>query len=355
MRAIPTKHIKAGSVLAENLYTSEGRILVKRGVELTPQLMEKIETNKIFTVYIESKHSDVEVNRLLEQSFRVKGMLIIRNLFETASKDESILGIHEALRLYAEDVLYELRSYQKLPIEYVDIKNVDAYIYSSALNAALLSALIAWDLGYNNDLVKEIFLGAIYHDIGIALLPKDVINKTTALTTEEKMMILNHPKIGHDYLKDKSFISAYIKAITLQHHEHIDGSGYPKRLKEVDINRIAQIVGIADIYDAMTSDRPYKRAVVPKVAIEYIVAVKGKKFIKEVAEAFIARIAPYPRGTLVKLSNDEVAVVEELNENWPLRPVIRVIYKKGIHYDYETLDLMQHQNILIEDVVYDNI
>lgn len=355
MRAIPTQNVVEGSVLGENLYTSEGKILIKKGTNLTPSLVEKIETNQIFTVYIDDIHSDIEVNRLLDQAFRVRGSLFIKTLFETAAKGESIFDIHHKLITYAEDVLYEIRSYKKIQIEYIDIKNVKSYIYSSALNVALISALISWELGYGSDIVKQIFLGAIYHDIGIALIPKHIISKSTELTLEEKRMILMHPKTGHDFLKEQPYISAYVKSIVLQHHEHIDGSGYPNRKTEENINRIAQIIGIADIYDAMTSDRPYRRAVSPKEAIEYIVAIKGKVFFKDIAEAFIGRIAPYPRGTHVILSDGRTAVVEEINDRWPLRPIIKVINKSDEGYDYEYIELMRRQNLLISNVTYEHI
>lgn len=355
MRAIPTNYVVEGSILGENLYTADGRVLATKGTSLTDSIIKKIENNKIFTVYIDDVHCKTEVNRLLDQSFRVKGAMLIKEIFDSAAKGENIFDLHNQLLKYAEDVLYEIRSYHKVQIEYVDIKNIDNYLYSSAINVALISSLIGWQLGYGSDLVKQIFLGAIYHDIGIALLPKDIINKTTPLTMDEKRMILMHPKIGHDYLKQQDFISAYVKSIVIQHHEHTDGSGYPNRSQENQINKYAQIVGIADIYDAMTSDRPYRRAVCPKEAIEYIHANKGKIYFKDVAEAFIERIAPYPRGTLVRLSDGSPAVVEELNDKWPLRPVVKLIYKTNIGYRYEIIKLMKRQNLLIEDVIYDHI
>ncbi|MBN2797169.1 MAG: HD-GYP domain-containing protein [Clostridia bacterium] len=355
MRAIPTSYIVEGSILAENLYTVDGRVLIKKGTVLNDNLKIKIETNRIFTVYIEDIHCKTEVNRLLDQGFRVKGALIVKELFDAAKKNEDIFDQHNALIKYAEDVLYEIRSYQKVQIEYVDIKNIDNYLYSSAINVAILSALIGWQLGLGSDAVKQLFLGAIYHDIGIALVPKNIIYKTEPLTLEEKKHILLHPLHGYNFLKDKNYISAYVKKIVLQHHEHIDGSGYPSQNTKDEIDKMSQIVGLADIYDAMTSDRPYRRATSPKEAIEYIHANKGKIFFLDVAEAFIDRITPYPRGTVVKMSNGMPAVVEKINDKWPLRPIIKLIYKTTSGYYYETIELMKRQNLLIEEVIYDTI
>ncbi|MBN2797167.1 MAG: HD-GYP domain-containing protein [Clostridia bacterium] len=355
MRAIPIQFVQPNSHLGEDLYTAEGKILLRMGTLLTENLITKIKNNKIFTVYIIDIHSDIQVNRLLEQSFRAKGTMLIKAIFDDAASGSSILDHHYELSTYADDVLYELKSYQQQTLEYVDVKNVNAYLYSSALNIALISSLIAWHLGYNDEMVKHIFIGAIYHDIGIALLPPRIIYKDTTLTTEEKMMIINHPSIGYKYVKERSFLSAYTKTIVYQHHECLDGTGYPQRIKGNEVHPIAQIVGVADVYDAMTSDRPYKRAVPPNEALEYIIGVAGTKFDSSIVDAFIKMIAPYPRGSIVRLSNGSVGVVETLNKDFPLRPVLNVITKEGDSYHYESLNLIKHPNLVITETVYDLI
>jgi len=354
MRAIPTAYVVENSILGENLYNSSGNILVKKGTTLTAKLLKQIEVNKVYTLYIDDPHSDYEVFRLLEQSLRVKGALLMKELFALANEHKSILDVHNRLESYVNDVLYELKSFKRKTIEHIDIKNVDNYIYSSSINVALLSALIAWDLNYSDDMVKQIFIGALYHDIGIALLPSDVINKSGELSIDEKMMILNHPNKGHNYLKDKTFLSAYVKQIALHHHECLDGSGYPNRIKDDDISFISQIVGVADIYDAMTSDRPYKRAVPPYEALEYILGT-GSKFDPKVINAFIKRITPYPCGSIVKLSNGKFAVVDEISEDVPLRPIVRIINKVGDGYEYQRIDLRVNNSIVIENISYDKI
>lgn len=354
MRAIPIKYVKPGSILGESLYTAKGNALVKKGAKLTEKLLTSIESNKIFTIYIKDIHSDVEVNRLLEQSFRVKGVMLIKDLFTLASTHRSINDCHDKLLAYSNDVLYELKSSRHHAIEYVDVKNVDAYMYSSAINVALLSALIAWDLEYNDDMVKQIFLGAIYHDIGIALLSGDIVNKVGSLSRDEKLQILNHPNGGYNFIKDKTFLSAYIKQITLHHHECLDGSGYPNRTKGDGISFIAQIVGVADIYDAITSDRPYKRAAPPSEALEYILGT-ASKYHPKIIDAFIKRINPYPRGSIVKLSDGSVAVVDEVEAAMPLRPQIRIITKVDDGYDYKHIDLKNHNNLVIENIVYEMV
>ena len=353
MRAIPTNYIKDGAILGEDLFTAKGIILLRKGTKLNSTIVKKINDHKIFTVYINDEHSDSEVNRLISQSYRVQGTQIIKELFDAATQSKGILSAHNKLSALADDILYELSTVKDYQIEYTDIKNVDIYVYSSALNVAVMAALLAWDLQQNNEMVKQIFLGAIYHDIGIAMLPENVINKSTELTIEEKMMIIKHPIAGHTFLKDKAFLSAYIKVITLQHHEHIDGSGYPNRVKGEDINCFAQIVGIVDVYDAMTSDRPYKKGTTSKEAIEYIMGAAGTHFDFNIASAFMKRINPYPKGSLVELSDGRNAVIDFVQNDLPLRPVIKIISRDGDSFRYETVDLRIEPSIIINDIIHE--
>lgn len=355
MRALPIQYVKENSILAEDLYNVQGRILIKKETLLTQKILKKIEANNVFTIYVKDVHNTIEVPRLVEQSLRINAILIIKSIFEAAKSQQSIFDLHNQLRNIADDILYEIRSYHKRPIEHIDIKNVDNYIYSSSLNTAVLSALIAWELGYASDLVKEIFLGAVYHDIGIALIDSNIINKKTALTLEEKMEIIMHPKKGYEYLKDKTFTSAYIKTIVLQHHEAFDGSGYPLRSKGNEINSIAQIVGVADIYDAMTSDRPYKRASKPKDAIEFILANSRSKFDENIVEAFNKKVTPFPPGALVELDDGRIATVDKINSDRPLEPQIRIITRTKDTYHYEAVNLSETHDITIKDITYETI
>lgn len=353
MRAIPTKYVEEGCILGENLYTKDGQVLVKKGASLTQKLLDKITKNSIFTVYVEDVHSDHEVNRLIDQALRIKGTMIIKSLFTKAKENETIHDLHYTLSHYADDVLYELKSFKRQNIEYIDVKNVETYIYSSSLNVALIASLIGWDLGYNDDMVKQIFLGAVYHDIGIALIPDSVVNKQEALSKDEKLMIINHPNRGHTFIKEKTYLSAYIKQIVLQHHECINGSGYPFRIKGESVSKLAQIVSIADIYDALTSDRPYKRAVPPNEALEYIMG-SSTKYDQSIINAFIKRITPYPIGSHVVLSNDEIAVIDEINNDFPLRPKVRII-KKNTEIEYIPVDLMKESAITIKSISFEMI
>lgn len=366
MRLVPTKYIPQDGILAETLFTVDGQILVKDGTILTPSLIEKINQNSIYMVYVQDQHSIGEITRLIEPRVRQKGHLIIKRIFDAASHNksdgthdpQSIFELMDDLKQLMDDVIYDIAGVKDRQLEYIDIKNVNSYLYSSALNVAILSILIGWEIGLNGDPIKQLFYGAIFHDIGLSFLPKEVLYKTEPLTMADKGLIINHPKTGHNYLKSHNFLSAYVKAIALQHHEHIDGTGYPLRAKDGEIHKLAQIVGIADIFDAMTSDRPYRAALPASEAIEFLMGSAGRHFDLSIVTAFVKKVNPYPINTLVKLSNGEIAVVEEVDSQFPLRPKLRIIHEAGLspngkmQYRYEPIDLRKMRTLTILGIHY---
>lgn len=360
MRIVPTEHIPHEAILADTLYTLDGRVLLKAGAKLTPKIIEKINANSIFTVYIHDEHSDFEINRMVDPHLRHQGMMLVKSIFEAAGhrdtqgewKPLSIFEYLDDLNKLVDDVLYDLSSAKDAQLEYIDIKNVDNYLYSSAFNTAILSVLIGWEAGLGNEMIRHLFIGALFHDIGMAIMDPAITYKRGALTKEDKMEIIMHPKKGHAYLKEHAFLSAYVKAIAFQHHEHLDGTGYPTRMSGENIHQLSQIVGIADIYDAMTSDRPYRRALSPKEAVEYIMGGAGRHYDLNLVNIFVKKINPYPTGSLVKLSDGRIAVVDSVPKGHPLRPDIRIISGTKGNYQYEFVSLRENRTLMIDKLHY---
>lgn len=358
MRIVPTELIPEDAILADTLYTLDGRVLLKEGAKLTARMIEKINSNSIFTVYIHGEHSDNEINKLVDPHLRHQGMMLIRDIFNAAGhrdtqgewKPQSIFEYVDGLNKLTDDVIYDLSSAKDAQLEYIDIKNVDNYLFSSAFNTAVLSVLIGWEAGLGNEMIRQLFVGAIFHDIGMAILDPAITYKHGELTQEEKLAVLMHPKKGHAYLKEHAFLSAYVKAIALQHHEHLDGTGYPNRANKETIHHLSQIVGIADIYDAMTSDRPYRRALTATEAIEFIMGGAGRHYDMDLVNIFVKKINPYPTGSLVKLNTGQVAVVDHVPKGFPLRPDIRIISGEKGAYEYTPISLRQNNNITISEL-----
>ena len=156
-------------------------------------------------------------------------------------------------------------------------------------------------------------------------------------------MLFRSPELSRQLLNDNTLANAFVKNIVLKHHERMNGSGYPMGLKSSEIDKYTKIVMIADVYDAMTSDRPYRKAYTPNEALEYIMG-PSNLFDPDSAYAFSRYILPYPPGELVELSGGSTALVIGTNEHMPLRPVVRVIM--GVNRN-EVIDLKERRNIVI--------
>lgn len=360
MRIVPTKCIPNDAVLAEPLYTDSGMVLIKEGTQLTPRLAERINQSNIYSVYIKDQHSTGEMDRLVNPLLRQRGHNIVKRIFNAAGNTKpdgtpaplTIMDMMPELSRLMDDIIYEMTGFKEKQLEYIDIKNTNSYLYSSAINVALISVLIGWELGLNTDMINELFMGGIFHDIGMAMLPPEIVYKKEPLVLEEKRHILHHPTKGYDYLKDKSFLSSYVRAVTFGHHEHVDGTGYPNRKSGEEIHLLTQIIGIADIYDAMTSDRPYRQAMPANEALEYIMSVAGTHYSMDIVKAFIKKINPFPVGSLVKLGDGQIAVVRNVPAEMPLRPQISIIKGKNVGFEYEDINLMESHTLTILGIHY---
>ncbi|MBN2898320.1 MAG: HD domain-containing protein, partial [Clostridia bacterium] len=189
---------------------------------------------------------------------------------------------------------------------------------------------------------------------GKAFIPSEVLSKQGTLSETEIDIMRAHPQMGYDYLKDSYGLDATSKVVALQHHEKVDGTGYPQHAEGNQIHKYARIVALANVYDSMTSDTPYSKAMPPNEALEYIMATAGSHFDFDLTNIFVRKIIPYPEGTIVSLSNGKIAIIETVVSDYPLRPVVK-IFKPGVPVDeFESLDLMKATNITITGVRYED-
>jgi HD-GYP domain-containing protein (c-di-GMP phosphodiesterase class II) len=232
---------------------------------------------------------------------------------------------------------------------------MDNYTYQHSVNVAVLSLVLGVQLQLNQHELYTLCMGALIHDIGKVLIPKDIILKPGPLTEEEFKTIKEHTTKGYDYLRGCLEISAPSRIVALQHHEKVNGNGYPDNIKNKSINRFARIVAIADVYDALTSDRPYRKAMSPSDAVEYIFAHGDTQFDYEMVKAFSKAVVPYPPGTLVKLSTGDIGVVTTILPNFALRPQVKILKKGSRRNSQEigvTVSLISHLDIVIQNIEF---
>jgi putative nucleotidyltransferase with HDIG domain len=205
------------------------------------------------------------------------------------------------------------------------LKKRDARIASHCLNTSILALAFAQYLGEPFDEMEAIGLGALLHDIGLAKTPRFIVDKKTPLEPAERALMEQHVETGEAMLFATKRVSPKALRIILQHHERIDGSGYPKHLKGAQIDRGALIVGLADVYDALTSEQPWRPAELPQKALTTMRAQLAEQFGLELVESFIRCLGIYPIGSLVRLSTGALAVVLSSDLETRLKPMVMLV------------------------------
>lgn len=225
-------------------------------------------------------------------------------------------------------------------ISIVRLKNKDNYTYMHSVAVCALMISLSKTLGFDDEFRKKAGMAGLLHDVGKMFIPTEVLNKPGKLTDEEFEIVKNHPMQGWELLNTCSNISSETLDVCLHHHEKYDGSGYPSHLKEDDISIIVKMATVCDIYDAITSDRPYKKGWEPTVSIKNMSQWTGH-FDPRIFRAFVSSIGIYPVGSIVKLSNGKVGVVIEKCETNLLTPKVKVFFslKSNMRITPEIIDL----------------
>ncbi|MGR9036387.1 MAG: HD-GYP domain-containing protein [Gammaproteobacteria bacterium] len=205
------------------------------------------------------------------------------------------------------------------------LKNKDEYTSQHSLNVCVLSIVLARHLNFSEKNLNYVGLCGLMHDMGKMLVPNEILNKPGNLKPEELQIMQSHAELGHDLLKSSDGMHPLAVETAYTHHEHLDGKGYPRKLSQGSISLSTRIVSVADIYDAMTSDRVYQKGRTHLEVTGIMTKLAGTQLDPLLVIKFIESLGVYPPGCLVELTNGAIAIVVEVNEVWKLRPKIVII------------------------------
>jgi putative nucleotidyltransferase with HDIG domain len=236
-------------------------------------------------------------------------------VFSYAEIDESAAAITESLLRNA-DALVSL----------AQVKGNETYLIDHSVNVAILAAALAGAMGYEGDTMLEVALGGLLHDIGMCWVPEKIFAKQGTLSDAEFSIVKRHPEYGVEIVKNQKAISDRVKKIIGQHHERMNGSGYPVGISGNRVDYFALIAGTVDVYHALTSERPYGRAFTPQQALSAVYHGMDKEFPKAVTEHFVKVIGIYPVGSFVVLASGEKGIVTRINRDGILVPDIVVLF-----------------------------
>jgi HD-GYP domain-containing protein (c-di-GMP phosphodiesterase class II) len=205
------------------------------------------------------------------------------------------------------------------------IREKDVYRYNHAINSCALAATFCRHMGFSRNEIQDISLGALMLDIGIIMLPESLINSKDSLSPESFELVRNHVNLGIELINNTADIPSIVRDMILTHHERINGEGYPNKLKGNHIPICGRIAAIVDCYDAMISNRPYKKRISPTEALCAMYKWRNIDFQEELIEQFIQCIGTYPTGSMVELSSGQVGIVMSQNRVRRLYPKVLVI------------------------------
>lgn len=206
------------------------------------------------------------------------------------------------------------------------LRRFDDYTYTHSLNVSVLAISTGKSLGLSDEDLRVLGLGTMFHDLGKTHIPGNILNKPGKLTDEEFAIMRNHPALSGQIIEEQNLkVDDLVYKIARNHHERIDGSGYPDQLKGDDIPYLVTICALSDVYDALTSDRVYHKGRAPYAALKVIYSLRGSHFQAEWVDRFVQSVGIYPPGTVVLLNSDQVAVVMDVNQTALQAPLIKLI------------------------------
>jgi HD-GYP domain-containing protein (c-di-GMP phosphodiesterase class II) len=371
LRIVPIYQAKPGMRLGRSVHDQNGRLLIAAGVTLNERFLGLLEQQGYTALYIADRLGDVELPELVSLSTKQEVIRSITEFMEIEALHARRLSLSMAsghprpftgrnilskaryevslnMIRAAELLVSEIMSQREVLIGMVDIKSLHDYSFGHSVQVALNALVVGRILGYNRRELRDLGTGVLLHDIGKTAIPASLWMKPDDLTIEEFARMREHPQAGFEILRQTA-LGLMPAHTAYQHHERWDGSGYPRGIAGEKIIAYARVAAVCDVFDAMTSDRPYKQALHPVEALSFIVANSGILFDQRIVEAFSRIVAPFPVATAVILSTNETAVVKRLNSQALDRPV--VVVTKDPHGDYysnpRTIDLELHPEMRI--------
>jgi|LSQX01.1.fsa_nt_gb HD-GYP domain-containing protein (c-di-GMP phosphodiesterase class II) len=358
MRLIPLWALRPGMKVARRVYDSKGFLLLNVGVTLEREYIQSLKRIGIRAIYVEDPLiPDVDIEDVILEETRQKALKLVRDMMSTIKEASEqnptkFINFNREFSKVLDDIISQLLVNRNLTVNLADIRSTDDYTFAHSVNVAVLSLITAISMGLSKRDLINLGLGSFLHDLGKTLLPLSILNKAGSLTREEMLEMMKHPSNGYEMVRKQLFINGATAAIVQQHHERINGSGYPQGLTGDEIELYPKICAVADVYDALVSDRPYRPAYPPHKALE-LLEVENEGFDLTVLQHFYQHIAAYPIGTVVALNDGRVGVVVHNTVGYPTRPKVRVLWLAENFEPVEPaeVDLVEILSLVVDRVI----
>lgn len=329
LRVVPVTLELQGEILARPIVNASGQVLLAAGVELTRPLIESLLVHGVTRVAVRDwLLDDVEIDDAICEETRARATRHIARVMRMAAAGQP--ADIKQLEVSVRAIVSELGASENVWLSLSALRYHDDYTSVHSVNVCILSVLMAMELGYQRAELVELGLGAMLHDLGKIRIPREILGKQGPLKGEEWKKVQAHPWEGYNLLVRHVGVSYVAAHAALDHHERWNGTGYPRGLEGKVIPLIGRIVAIADVYDAITTDRAYRRRIPSHLALQHLLAKVGVLYDSRLVESFCRRVVPYPVGTVVRLDTGVLAVVVAHNPRDGWRPRVRVLSDPGL-------------------------
>ncbi len=347
MRKIPVEKLQIGMIIGKAVWTGDGTMLYAPGTVIEANHLKQILDAGIKFVEVKGRESAAGEEHELTKSEVTR---VVQAIF----KDVTLTSPLEpgTIKQTVNDMLRQVLKERYVMLNLTEVRGSDSYVFTHSVNVCMLSLIVGLFLKFKRDQLKTLGLAALLHDVGRTRVPKSILYKPASLTDEEFAQVKKHTVYGYEMLKTYRQLPETVSLTALQHHERLDGTGYPNGLKGEEIGLFARIVAVADVFDALIADRPFRKAFFPHQAVEIIVNSSGQ-FDPDILKVFVENVAIYPLGSVVCLNNGEIGVVVDMNKGKQTRPVIRIMYDreaKKVQFIKE-IDLSKYPDMFITKIL----
>lgn len=334
---VRTRSLKEGMRIDQAIVDKSGRTLITRGTYLDDFMIDSLLKLGVGGIYTSEGEDDPEDEQIPEEIKEKIEKLKVADPAKVQLTESVKERVSEGIQyLYqntesesftdtttniANDLMKAVLENDAIAVDISTLKVSDEYTFKHSVDVATMAMVIARKHGFPEQQIYQIGITGLLHDVGKSKIPNEVLNKPAKLSDEEFALMKQHTLFGFQILKDKADINDDIRLGVLQHHEKINGKGYPLGLSSDKINSYAKILSIADIYDALVTKRPYKNPFSQRDAVEMIMSMTTELDI-DMMKSFLESVILYPVGCTVKLSNGESAKVVKNDPNCILRPKV---------------------------------
>ena len=325
MQKLSTANLKPGMISAQNVYRADGELLVATGSPLDEFLIRQIKEWGLGSLGVAHPlFVNAEPPDILPEEIRVRAIRTVREVYSrlTMISDVDITSLVELSR----ELTQLVRDKENRMVHWGDLRTFDDYVYGHSVNVCLLSLIVGLQRNLDENQLQDLALGALLHDLGLVKIPAEIMNKAGKLSTDEIRISRKHTEIAFEMLTETPSVnSAIVAQIALQHHENVDGSGYPNGAQGSDLPELSRIVSIANMYDALVTERPFRKAFMPHEACELLTTLINRYLDPDLLDVFLSYIAIYPVGSVVRINTGEIGIVRNVLPNQATKPQLDMI------------------------------